>query len=435
MLSPGEEVILVRSVARPICATLVVAGLLALACGGYAVFWRGRSPTPEPVEDPWSQAQQALAADHLPRATEHLRRTLEAWPFYAKAHFLLARACRRSDDMAGWQHHLYRAEALQWPRDQIDRERRLLRAQAGRLRDVDRVLLASLDSFHTDTGLIFEAVVRGYLESYRLQEAVTWANRWLERYPDDYRSWLYRGRAFYLNGTRGQALADYQRAWELKPGQPTLRLWLAGALMVTGQFREALSHFEASLQDQPDHPNALLGAANCLLELNRKDEAQARLDELLFRQPTNAAALLVRGRLELDRDAPAEALSWLRKAETAAPQDSGIAHTLSLVHRQLGHSDEAARYQRRQKELQELNLQLDDARKRAIHEPDSATRRYEAGDLCRRLGEDEEAVRWFESALLIDASHRPSHQALAEWYHKRGDVQRADGHRLQAASP
>jgi tetratricopeptide (TPR) repeat protein len=420
---------LVRRLARPIPTAAVVALLLALVCGSYAVFVRGRSPTPEPADDPWSQAQRALAEDHLPQAIGHLRRTLATRPFYAKARFLLARASRRSDDVAGWQHHLYRAEALQWPRDEIDLERRLLRAQSGSLRDIDPVLLSFLDSFHSDTGLILEAIVKGFLESYRLQEAVSWANRWLERYPEDYRSWLYHGRAFYLNGTRQQALADYRRAWELKPDQPSLRLWLAAALMLDGQFSEALAHFEASLREQPDQPNALLGAANCLLELNRKDEAQARLDELLSRQPTNAAALLVRARLELDRDAPAEALSWLRRAEAAAPQDPGIVHALVLAYRQLGRRDEAEQYQRRQNELQELTQRFEEARKRAILEPESVALRYEVGALCLRLGHDEEAVRWFESALLIDANHQPSHQALADWYQKQGDVRRSEAHR------
>jgi tetratricopeptide (TPR) repeat protein len=409
--------------------------LLALIWGGYAVFLRGRAPTVEPADDPWTQAQQALAEDHFPRAIEHLRRTLETRPFYAKAHFLLARACRRSDDLAGWQRHLSRAEALQWSRDEIELERRLLRAQAGRSRDVDRILLSYLDSFHPETGLIYEAVVKGFLESYRLEEAVSWASRWLERYPEDYLPWLYRGRAFYLNRTREQALADYSRAWELKPGQPTVRQWLASALMISGRFREALAHFEAGIRDQPNHAGALLGAANCLLELNRKDEARARLDELLSQQPTNAAALFVRGRLELDQDAPAEALPWLLRAEAATPHDPGIVQALVLAHRLLGRQDEAARYQRRQSELQALTQQLDEARKQAVQEPNSADRRYKAGDLCLRLGEEDEAVRWFESALLIDADHQPTHQALAEWYHKHGDVRRAQEHRRKAATP
>lgn len=419
--------------ARPIRGAAVVVGLLALVCGSYAVFSRGHPCTREPVDNPWLQAQSALAQDHLPRAIEHLRRTVESRPFYAEAHFLLARACRRNDDLAGWQRHLHRAEALQWPREDLDLERRLLRAQAGSQRDPDGVLLSHLESFHRDPGLIFEAIVRGLLETYRFAEAVSWATHWLERYPDDYRAWLLRGRAFYLNRVRDQALADYRRAWELNPGQPTVRLWRASAFMATGQFSEALASFEAALQDQPNHAGALLGAANCLLVLNRKAEALARLEELLSGQPTNAGALLVRGRLELDRDAPAQALSWLQRAEAAAPHDPEILQGLVLAHRQLGHQDEAARYQRRQHEIQELTRQLDDARRQTLREPDSAVRRYEAGALCLRLGQDEEAVRWFESALLIDANHQPSHHALAEWYQQQDDAKRAEEHRRKAA--
>lgn len=409
-----------------------LAGLPLMAGLACLFFFRPYRSAAPPAETAWHKAQQALARDHFSRAMTHLREFLQTRPFHAEAHFLLARTARRQGDLLLWKEHLRRAEVLQWAPAELDLERRLVRTQLGADRDIDRTLLAYLDNYHSESGLILEAIVRGLLESYRLEEAVHWANRWIATRPEDYRGWLYRGRAFALHENRHQALADFRKAAEINATQSTVRLWLGGSLMITGQVAEALEQYRALLEDEPESSPALLGAAHCLAVLDQKLEARALLDSLLARQPEDAAALLIRARLDLDKDAAA-ALELLRRAEKVAPHDPEIAYTLALALRQLGRQEEAERYQQRHKQLHELTQQLEQARRRAAMTAADAAARHEVGALYQRLGDEEEALRWFQAALAVDASHRPTHQALADWFHHRGDVRKAEEHRRKAS--
>src|SRR5919201_5542152 len=137
----------VRIVRRSILAALIV-----LALGGAALAlrpWAGRVslfPTPySPLpSEHWRQAEQALQAQDFPRAREHLEQCLASWPAHAATHFLLARACRRGDDVEAWQTHLRAAEALQWPAEEVRFERQLMQAQVGKLAEVEAPLLEQL---------------------------------------------------------------------------------------------------------------------------------------------------------------------------------------------------------------------------------------------------------------------------------------------------
>src|SRR5262249_44208035 len=159
----------------------------------------------------WRLAQQALESDDFPLAMTQLARCLEIWPIHAEAHFLLARACRRADDTAGWQRHLKNAEILQWPRAPIDLERLLMQAQTGAGRRPEPLLRAPPATPHPDERLIYEALVKGYLATDRLQDVLYWANLWLERYSDAWQPRLYRGRCFHLTLSLNRAIAEYQR--------------------------------------------------------------------------------------------------------------------------------------------------------------------------------------------------------------------------------
>src|SRR5205823_186963 len=100
------------------------------------VGWKARhlftlSPVVTEAESHWQQANEAIVAREFPQAIAHLERCLESWPLNAEAHFLMARTCRRANQLSDWQQHLARAAVLNWPKDQIDLEMQLQRAQRG----------------------------------------------------------------------------------------------------------------------------------------------------------------------------------------------------------------------------------------------------------------------------------------------------------------
>src|SRR5262249_18095206 len=155
----------------------------------------------------------------------------------AEAHFLLARACRRTDDVQGWQDHLREAEALQWPREAIARERLCMRLQSGDVRGAETELPGPLGPTDPETVLGGQGLVKGYLAEYRLDDAVEWATSWLEKRPDDWLPSLYRGRAYFEARAMPRAIADLEHVAGRKPGHAEAHHLLADALMVQRQWQ------------------------------------------------------------------------------------------------------------------------------------------------------------------------------------------------------
>jgi tetratricopeptide (TPR) repeat protein len=414
----------------------MLAVLIVLVLGGAALAlrpWASRAGNAaKGAQSSWKQAEQALQNQDFPRAREHLEQCLAYWPAHAETQFLLARACRRAGDVDAWQTHLRAAEALQWPAEDIRFERQLMQAQAGKLASIEANLLEQLNAGCPEEELIVEALVKGCIELYRPADADYWATQWIERHPERWQPWLYRGRVHYLNHATGRAVADYRHALEIKPDLRQGRLWLASALLVGGQFPEALPEFETYLRDEPDDPAGLLGLATCRLELNQQGPAEETLTRLLNRHPDHVAALLVRARLEMSRDAPDKAFVWLKKAEAVAPHEEDILNALVLACRQQGRQDEAATYQKRLEAARKVTARLDAVRNQIILTPNEVGPRYEAGMLCLRLGQAKEALNWLLGALDLAPDHQPTHQALADCYEKLGQTQRAAYHRFIA---
>jgi tetratricopeptide (TPR) repeat protein len=150
---------------------------------------------------------------------------------------------------------------------------------------------------------------------------------------------------------------------------------------------------------------------------------------LLDRQNDHAAGLLLRAKVEIVTGSPAEALKWLQRAETLAPAETDIVHTLALVARQLGQPEAAQKYEARLHELRQQIDRLETLRKQIQDEPENLTPRYEAGVASLRLRREEEAAEWFQSVLRLDPKHVPTHQALAEHFEAVGDRKRAAYHR------
>jgi tetratricopeptide (TPR) repeat protein len=382
----------------------------------------------------WQRAQEALEAQDFALAREHLGHCVESWPAHAETRFLLARAARRGDDLDGAETQLKVAEAMQWPADEIALERLLAQAQLGDLGRAEAPLLERLEEGSANEELILEALIKGYLTAYRLPEAAHLATGWLEKRPNRWQPWLYRGRAHYLNGAFARAASDYRRALEGLPGLRQGRRWYAGALLLDGRFRDALPVFEKYVADYPDDPAGLLGLANCHLMLKQRGEAEAYLDRLLRRQPNHGAGLLLRARLELDRDELRQALDWLKKAEAAAPHEVDIVQGIIQAYQQLNRPDEVKRYQARLEELRKSNRRLDELRTQILASPKVIGPRHEAASLCLRLGRPREALDWLLGALTVEPDNRATHEALAKCFEQLGDKNLAEYHRGRAQS-
>jgi tetratricopeptide (TPR) repeat protein len=400
---------------------LTAIAFLILGIGG-AVAFHFRARQTEAESDGavahWQEAQQAIAAQDYPRARTNLEECLKVCPLDAEAHFLLARVCRLTDDRAGWESHLSRAALLQWPRDETQFETALMQAQSGEVRGVLSQLLEYLDSRPGEEVLIVEALIRGYLESFSLGEVYSWTEQWTEHHPQDARPWVYRGRAYYLGRSPSKAVAAYEQALALAPDLAEAHLQLAGVLMVQSHFDQALPHYLAGLQGRPGEAKALVGLANCYFALGQMDRARDTLNLLLAGSRPDAGAYFILAKVALAEGKMEEALRQLRAAETLAPQETDILYALSTVLAKLGKANEARQYEQKLKDLTEQVHRLEDLRRQINREPANVALRHEAGSIALRMGQEQEAIRWLQSALQIDPKYAPTLQLLAQHYQK-----------------
>jgi tetratricopeptide (TPR) repeat protein len=411
-----------------------VLGLLALLvviAAATFLWWRSRPPA-DPTAERLQAARAALVAHRPDEAQNHLHAVLAQWPLDAEAHFLLARACRRADDLAGWQEHLRTAELLHWPATELERERLCGRAQTGDVWAAEAELLPLLAAGDDESAVVAEALIKGYLVTFRLDDVLSYCQGWIDRRPDDWPPYYLRGRAYLYARLLARAIDDFRRVLALWPDHAPARLRLASAHMVEGQYESARAEYEAYLAAHPPAAEALFGLANCQFNLAQSDAARATLDRLFALQPDHPAGCFVRAKLEMQTN-PAEALAWLRKAERQAPHETDVTSALVQALTQTGQADEAACYQLKLDELRADLFRLDELRKEVRTDPDRPAPRLEAGELCAWLGREAEAVHWFQSVLRLDPNHAAAHRALAELYERQGDP-RAAYHRARAAN-
>ena len=277
----------------------------------------------------WSEyhlraAENAIERYALDEAKQHLDRCLIVRFRSARVHLLAAQTARRRDAYDEAEKHLTACVQLQGKPEAVALERLLLTAQRGDLDDVEKLLKARADAKDAEAVLVLEALAKGYLSRFWKADAVACLNKLLARQPRHPQAWLWRARAWECLAASGEterendALSDYEKAVELEPSFEA-RLGLAGALYRVGRPWDAMLEFEALLHLQAANPDAILGLARCRYSLHEVDQAARLLDQLLEQQPDNATALLERGRLAFHAGRLAEAETWLRQAEAAAP--------------------------------------------------------------------------------------------------------------------
>jgi predicted Zn-dependent protease len=231
-----------------------------------------------------------------------------------------------------------------------------------------------------------------------------------------------------------EALVSYRRAVEIDPDNDDARLQLAGQLAHTADVKEALAQFEYLRQKQGDTPPVLKGLAYCRRMMNQPEEAQRLLETVLNEHPRDWRALAERGRLALEYESAGAAEKWLRQAAAIVPHESDVTYSLCQCLRRLGKDQEAAEVLAKHERVEEELARMAKLSRDIATKPHDPALRCEAGLLLLRNGLESEGLRWLESALLEDSRHGPTHQALADYYQRTGDTERAEQHRRLAGS-
>jgi tetratricopeptide (TPR) repeat protein len=373
----------------------------------------------------------AARADDPPARSDKAKEPLKA-----------ARAARRAGNWDEAKLRLKECERLGGSAEALALERKLLAAQRGDVAGVAKELIEMVNRGHIDAVLILEALAQGYHEDCRLGDEDRALREWLERKPGDAQV-LYRlGRVIEQRArasARGwdrspheRAREFYRRAVGADPKHDPARLRLAEGFLEQSSADEALEHFRRLRQRRPKDPAPLLGLARCEMLLGRTEEGTKLLDRLLAEHPRDALALRERGKVALQEGQAEQAEKWLRQAAALAPGDHQTAYVLYHCLRLADKREEAAEALARFKSVEEDRERLNKCLEAAERAPQDPAPRSEAGLILLRLGEEEEGLRWLRSALRLDPKHRATHRALADYYQRKGDKERAEKHRKLA---
>jgi predicted Zn-dependent protease len=416
---------------RSALAALLTLTVLSLSVYPLLSFIEGRYL--QPRRD-YRLAVTALERRDFENARRHLARCLEARPNDAAYQFLAARAARRAGNLEEAEVHLFACQRLEeeggaTPGGDTRLEWALLQAQRGQLADVEGFLRARLREDHPDSLLIWETLSWELMWSGRYTEALDCLNRWLKRRPEDYealvrRAWV----AEHLFDIQA-ALDDYGKALSVDPKQDQVRLRVAEILVEKNQAAEVLEDLERLRARQPGNMAVGLCWARALRQVNRFEEARNVLDSLLSSHPKDAQALSERGLLASAMNQPVEAERLLRLAADRDPANRQVNYNLYQCLERLNKKEEAQRVLAKQVRTDQQVKRMDQLIRGVMKKPYDPALRYEVGMIFLRNNFTADGLRWLNSALTADPQHRPTHEALAEYYDTTGDKTQADYHR------
>jgi tetratricopeptide (TPR) repeat protein len=379
------------------------------------------------------EAEQAREHCDYETAWQHWRRCLSVWPDDPDTLLETARAARQAGRFADAADLLRKADLSSAPAAFVGLEQMLLLAQQGQADAKTVQNLQEIAQLQPVVRVrILEALALGYQETYLPNRAWECVEQLLKIEPDHVSGLILRGNLREQANALPEARRDYQRVVDLAPAHVQARVRLAEVLLAVHENEAAQEHFQAALARAPDHWQARLGLARCLRRRNHLPEAEKVLQELAATDADRSAVLLELGQLYLEKEAPDQAESWLRRALAADPHDPetcfALARALDLQNR----SEEAMKYRQQAQAIRDDADRLRTLFEKIVQEPQAVAPRVEAGLLCQRRGQPGEALRWLQGALAIDPRDRAAHRALADCYESQGDAESAAEHRRQA---
>lgn len=90
--------------------------------------------------------------------------------------------------------------------------------------------------------------------------------------------WFNEGNALVQNGRAEEAMADYERALNLKPDFPEAQANLGNILLSRHRLPEAVEHYQAALRLKPDYADAHSNLGLALRALGREQEAAGEIE-------------------------------------------------------------------------------------------------------------------------------------------------------------
>jgi tetratricopeptide (TPR) repeat protein len=232
------------------------------------------------------------------------------------------------------------------------------------------------------------------------------------------------------------AIKAYQQALDRKPDFVEAHLRLAEVFLEKSNPPEALPHLEWLMAHSPDRPEVQARLGRCRFLQGQLEEARRLFESAVEKLPKDIPLLVDLAQLDLQENRPGEAEQLLRRVLQADPLDVEAEFALVTSLKAQGRLEEAAAvleaHENHKPQLQRASQLLKDE---AEHPSNNANNAAEIGTVFLLIGQERLGLFWLDQALARDPGHPPAHKALADYYEKKGEPDKAAAHRRWLREP
>jgi tetratricopeptide (TPR) repeat protein len=379
-------------------------------------------------------ALQAVEDDDFDKARDHVEWCLWVWPRSPSLHLLAARIERYRFNLAVAEEHLNRCTELQGgPSESTQFEWLYLRAQRGEFTELESDFWKMAVMNPVRSPDLLEVLALGYMREGRHDMAIMVLSKLLANDPNNVRALTMRALSMQNKGRPEIAVEDLRRVVELAPHRWGVRLSLADGLLDQADPLEARPHLEKLRKERAEDERVLTVYARLLFMEGQSEEARRLVEAVLERNAENYSAVQLRARMALAEEEPQEAEKWFRKVLQMNPRSQdGYTGLCQALERQPGKKKEADRHRKIGEHMRSMAKRLETLLDAAHKAPKSPEAAYELGKMLMDVGEENQALRWLDTALKLNPAHREAHLQLMEYFEKKGFPERAKLHKQKA---
>jgi tetratricopeptide (TPR) repeat protein len=166
---------------------------------------------------------------------------------------------------------------------------------------------------------------------------------WLAARADEARRWFRRGNALLAEQRSEEALASYDTAIILNPGDPDAYTNRGNALLQLKRHADAVASYDAAIAGTPGDSLVFHNRGNALLDMRHPAAAVASNDRAIALNPNVAETHGARGNALWELRRPEEALASFRTAMALKPDYADAVWNASLCLLQMGRLEEGLR--------------------------------------------------------------------------------------------
>lgn len=239
------------------------------------------------------------------------------------------------------------------------------------------------------------------------------------------------GYAYKENGMLKEAMAEFEKARELKPKSARIPMAMAQIFEAMGDNRKAEELFNVAISFNPRFVKAYHTIADFQAKLGNEEAALAALKTATELSPTNVAKQLELGKMLVKAGRMEEADATFKAAVKAVPKNSHMMAEIGEVYLASGHDDKAADAFKSSLNINQdihiynrlgIALRRKKRFKEAIEEygkaialaPDDEVLHYNIGRAYLEDGQRAKAIDSFNKALRLDPDFDECKKALAQ---------------------